>query len=205
MESTEPPHRRQWLRNRRGVIAVALSAGVVTIVATAAWFTAGRTEHRPVEILRVQPIQRPHVVEAETAWLPDNAIVLGVRVGNRYRAYALIAFSKIDEHVVNDLVGGVPVTVTYCNRTDCPRVFTDARGSQPLAVAVGGWVGEPGSGPDGVMLLRVDSSYYFQDTGESLDGWGRLPYSEIEFERTTWKTWRLAHPDTDVYTGPRRE
>jgi hypothetical protein len=127
-----------------------------------------------------------------------------VKLGGRYRAYALSALKKIDEHVVNDVLGGVPVTIAYCNRNGCVRVYSDPRGNRPLPVAVGGWVGEPGSGPDGVMLLRVESNYYMHDSGEALEGFGRFPYSEIEYERTTWGAWKQAHPESDVFAGPVR-
>ena len=162
-----------------------------------------RTDDRPVQILRIQPVQRPFAVDADSTWLPDNARVIGVEVRGRFRAYAISAFTKIDEHVVNDVLGGRPVTVTYCNRTDCARVYTDPNGDRPLAVAVGGWVGESGSGSDGVLLLRIESNYYLQDTGETLEGWGHFPYPEVEFERSTWGR-RQAHPNTDVVAGPKR-
>jgi hypothetical protein len=129
--------------------------------------------------------------------------VIGVTAGNRHRAYAIAALWNIDDHVVNDVVGGVPVTVAYCNRTECTKVFTSPSGNQPLEVAVGGFVGTPGSSLDGAMLLRLGSSYYLQDTGEQLSGWSSFPYPEAEFERTTWGKWRKAHPDTDVVSGPR--
>src|SRR5262245_45976457 len=200
MEQTEPPHRRSWWA-RRGVIAAFLMVGIGT--ATGAWFATRRTDDRRVQFMRIQPVQRPYVVGSDVTWLPDDAAVLGVQAGGRHRAYALSAFGGQDEHVVNDLVGGVPVTVAYCPRTNCAHVYTKPGGNWPLAVAVGGWVGE--SGPDGSMLLRVESSYYSQDTGGALEGWGHFPYPEMEFERTTWGAWRSAHPDTDVVAGPKRE
>jgi hypothetical protein len=200
MELADQPHRQSWW-TRRVTIAAVLLVGIGAAATTGIWFAMRRTDERPVQILRVQPVQRPPVFDVDSTWLTDNAPVLGVEARGRYRAYAISAFTKIDEHVVNDLLGGVPITVAYCNRTECARVYTDPSGNRPLAVAVGGWAGEPGSGPDGVMLLRVESNYYFQDTGETLEGWGHFPYPEITFERTTWGVWRHAHPDTDVFAG----
>ena len=91
-------------------------------------------------------------------------------------------------HVINDVVGQVPVTVSYCNRTDCVRVFTTGDDShQPLDVGVGGFA-------DGKMLLHLAHRNFRQDSRE-------IPLPSLEFERTTWKSWKTAHPDTDVCTS----
>jgi hypothetical protein len=99
-------------------------------------------------------------------------------------------------HVLDDVVGETPVTVTYCNQADCVRVFTaDTRG-EPLPIDLGGWDGN-------AMLLRVDGVFYRQDTGQSkVDGDRRdFPYAPLPFERTTWGAWKAMHPDSDVFTG----
>lgn len=194
----------RWIRGRIGLAAaMGLGLAVVGLAVGFVWVTPDRAAGRPVELLQLHPVRKPLVSPGDLTWLPEKAPVIGVSAGNRHRAYAISAFRNIDDHVVNDVIGGVPVTVTYCNRTGCTKVYTSPSGNQPLEVAVGGWVGPPGSGSDGVMLLRVGSNYYLQDTGEQLSGWTPFPYPEIEFERTTWGKWRKAHPDTDVVTGPR--
>jgi len=195
--------RPRWIRGRI-VIGAIVALAVVAVGVGMFCLTPDRAAGRPVELLKLQPVRKPPVLPAGSAWLPDHASVIGVTVGGRHRAYATSAFDNIDEHVVNDVLGGRPVTVAYCNRTGCTKVYTSPSGNQPLEVAVGGWVGEPGSSASGVMLLRVGSDYYLQDSGELLSGWGRFPYVEIEFERTTWGNWRRSYPDTDVVCGPRR-
>lgn len=203
MEQPEPQRSRpRWIN--RGTIAAILVSSCLAAAVVIAWALSRNIDDRPVQFLRLQPNQKPHVVDGESTWLPKNAPVIGVRVGNRCRAYALSAMKEIDEHVLNDVLGGIPVTVAYCNITGCVRVFSDESRGQPLAVAVGGWVGEPDAGTNGVMLLRLDSRYFYQDSGEALDGMTRFPYSEIDFERTTWGAWRESHPETDVFAGPIR-
>jgi hypothetical protein len=130
--------------------------------------------------------------------LRDNAEVIGVSAAGRHRAYLLQTFLQADSHVYNDLLGAVPLTVTYCDLADCARVFTAPGPAQPLDVAVGGW--------DGVhhrkMLLRVGSIRYWQETGLPLAKAGSpFPYAGMKFVRTTWGHWRKDHPDTDVYVG----
>jgi uncharacterized protein DUF3179 len=191
--------RRRWVR-----IAAGGGIGAIAVVAGLFWLAPDRAAGRPVELLKLQPVIKPPVTPAASTWLPDHAPVIGVTVRDRHRAYATTSFTNIDEHVVNDVVGGRPITVAYCNRTGCTKVYTGSSGNQPLDVAVGGWVGDPGSSANGVMLLRVGADYYLQDSGDCLSGWGRLPYSELAFEQTTWGAWRRAHPDTDVVTGPKQ-
>jgi hypothetical protein len=126
----------------------------------------------------------------------DDAAVVGVLVGGRPRAYLLPALKSINQHVVNDLVAGTPVTVAYCDRSDCVRAYTADTPGVPLSVAVGGWDGK-------VMLLRVGTTFYRHDSGKAIHPGAKeeLPYRPLAFERTSWAAWRKAHPDTDVVTG----
>jgi hypothetical protein len=144
----------------------------------------------------VPGLQRPPARPAALAALPDDAPVVGVMVQGRPRAYLLEAMSKRSNHVLDDVLGETPVTVTYCDQADCVRVFTANTPGVPLPIDLGGWDGD-------AMLLRVDGVFYRQDTGKSkLDGdRGNFPYAPLPFERTTWGAWKAAHPDTDVFTG----
>src|SRR5262249_40992062 len=119
-------------------------------------------------------------------------------------AYVLGAFYSPERHVVNDLLGGKPITVTYCDVTDCLAVFIDPDSKGPLGIAVGGWLGKRERGRYiGSLLLLVGSSRYRQDTGQPLANRDdeSFPYIRKDFVRTTWNEWREAHPDTDVYVG----
>jgi hypothetical protein len=132
-------------------------------------------------------VVQPHAQPAKSAMLGDDAQIVGIEINGTCRAYSLAQMRMPWTHVINDLVGGVPVTVTYCDRTDCLRVFTaDAESPEPLNVGVGGFV-------DGKMLLHVEQRNFIQDSHE-------IPLADLEFERTTWKPWKIAHPETDVCT-----
>jgi hypothetical protein len=147
----------------------------------------------------------PRALDAATAHLPDDTPVIGVVAGGQARAYVLDGFSQIDDHVLNDVVGGLACTVTYCPLSGCTRVFVDRQRGLPLSVAVGGYIDKMGDGTkkDTVMLLRVEESHYFHDTGEALEGEGTFPYPAAEFQETTWGQWRKAHPGTDVVVSAR--
>ena len=158
--------------------------------------------------LEVNGILRPATLEADEARVSDDRVVIGVRVGMMARAYLLSAFGEnnlqfpigrtgiamidaqdeaaLARHVVNDIVGGQPITVTYCGLQQCARVLTEVNRGAPLDVAVGGW--------DDGLLLFIDGSRMPQRS----DG---IPLEDVPFELTTWKEWRDEHPQTDVYVG----
>ncbi|HJZ93047.1 MAG TPA: DUF3179 domain-containing (seleno)protein, partial [Gemmataceae bacterium] len=138
--------------------------------------------------------RQPPAVSAAGAALSDDDTVIGVVAAGRPRAYLLRAMNGGPEnHVINDLVGGTPVSVTYCDLGRCVKVFTDS-GSNPLELKVGGY-------QDGMVLYVGDRSFR-QSTGKSTspEDSGEIPLSRMKFEQTTWKKWREAHPDTDVVT-----
>ncbi|MCI0682398.1 MAG: hypothetical protein L0Y71_09855 [Gemmataceae bacterium] len=53
------------------------------------------------------------------------------------------------------------------------------------------------------MLLKLGADYFYQDTGAAIAGEEErlFPYPDHAYERTIWKEWREAHPDTDVFVG----
>jgi hypothetical protein len=160
-----------------------------------------------VSLVDLPGIQQPPALPAGVVKLPENAPVIGLAAGGRHRAYLLEALAQPEGHIVNDLLGGVPVTVAYCDALDCTRVFTELGATQALDIGIGGWIGHSRHGSlEGSMLLRVGSARYRQDNGRPLEAGAPLfPYTELKFVRQTWQAWRRAHPDTDVYLGVERE
>ena len=147
----------------------------------------------------------PPVVEAATARparmarVRPDARVIGVTVGGRHRAYVVAALSAVRRHVVNDLIGGVPLTVAYCDRTDCATAYTAADRANRLDLAVGGWAE---TDADAGMLVRAGQYRYRQTSGRSIDPDApAFPFAGVVVEKTTWAEWRAAHPDTDVSEG----
>jgi hypothetical protein len=128
----------------------------------------------------------PHE-SARATRAPDGAEVVGVCVNGQYRAFCLSEMGSPHTHVVNDVIDQVPVTVTYCNRSGCVRVFTKADDShRPLDVGVGGF-------SNGQMVLQIDHKNFPQNSDA-------IPLQEMEFERTTWGEWKSAHPDSEICT-----
>ena len=201
----EVSHNREAPRTKWAPLLVG-AATVAAIIGGGAWLGIAedrrqtRTDGLVVHRVELSPQQSPRPIAAFAAPLPEEAPVIGVVAGECARAYSLDAFKDVEDHVLNDVLGGWPLTVTYCPQNGCARVFTSSRGSEPLDIAVGGWVGQPGPEPDvgSVMLLRIGFERYFQDTGESLGGTGEFPFQQSEPEKTTWGKWRSRHPETDV-------
>ena len=131
-------------------------------------------------------IRLPPTVPAEECQLADDAVVIGIQVNDSYRAYSVKAMSSIETHVVNDRVGDQPVSVTYCDRLDCARVLTDTNEKELLTVGVGAWL-------KGEMNLRLNGTFYPQTSKD-------IPLDDLPFVKTTWKSWRTEHPETDVFT-----
>lgn len=146
--------------------------------------------------VRVPAIVTPTVATAEASGLGDDEAVLGVVVGGRARAYRLGAFLDRSRHVVNDVVGDVPVTVSYCDITDCVRVHTGPPGAGPLDMIVAGLYG-------GELAVETRGVKYLQKSGRAIDdpAAATIPHGVLTPERTTWGRWKARHPGTAIYVG----
>jgi hypothetical protein len=131
-----------------------------------------------------EEIQLPESVNADAADLQANEPVIGVVADGIARAYSIKAMSGMSSHVVNDVIGTTPVSVTYCDRTNCARAFTADTPGQPMSLAVGGF-------SDDEMLVRYQEQMYKQSSPD-------IPLTEYECQITTWNAWLEQHPDTKV-------
>jgi hypothetical protein len=140
-------------------------------------------------------IRKPDLVQASKSNLKDDDEVIGIAVDGKHRAYLVSAMSLMQSHVVNDMIGQTPVTVTYCDRNDCAAVFTADELGKPLDVWTMGYL-------DG-LLLRINSDPFFQSTGKfsnpGKEHQRALP--SLPFERMKWKDWVALHPDSEVFVG----
>jgi hypothetical protein len=209
--------KKQGRRSLRGILVLTAVWSLGTSLAVAAllaglffalvagWITlpahpAGSADALPQTNLyyRAAGIQTPPTLSAAAAVsVEDDAEVIGVSAGGHDRAYLVRALSAGPErHVVNDVLGNQAVSVTYCDFTDCCRTFTGGQSGKPLELDVSGWLHQG-------LALRVQDKDYAQATGKCLsnEGGDPLPYQEWPHQRMTWKAWRDAHPNTDLYVG----
>jgi hypothetical protein len=129
-------------------------------------------------------VDRPAAISADEATVPDDAEVIGVTADGQSRAYLVSALSGMTTHITNDLLGDVPVSVTYCDRTDFARAFTSSEPGQLVNLSLQGWV-------DGEMSLLVNNQGY-RHSGTD------IPLEDYPFERMTWGEWKRKHADTTL-------
>jgi len=145
-------------------------------------------------------ITRPPALGADEAGLDPNEEVIGVAVGGKARAYRLRAFLDPSSHIVNDLIEQTPVSVAYCDISDCTRVYTGPKGGGPLDIAQAGL-------RDGDMVVKIGGVPISHKSGTPIDPTAGPPSARYELlptTRMTWGEWRRLHPDTDVYVGERK-
>jgi hypothetical protein len=143
-----------------------------------------------------------HLPAAEARHLrPDDAVV-GVEVGPDARAYPIRILER--HEVVNDVLGGVPVAVTYCPLCDSALVvrrdpdFDPARSGETLTLGISGYLFD-----SDVLLYDAETeSFWQQITGRAVVGpqTGRQ-LTVLEAARTTWAAWRQAKPHTTVLSS----
>lgn len=198
------PASKKWGKR---VMVTGLLTFIVAMFSSMAWavFVVDE-EPRPKSAfeaftMRVAGVRRPKTVPASEARIHRDAKVIGIVVGGRARAYLVKSFDPVpglrhELHVVNDLIAGIPVSVTHCVRTGCTRVYSSTPSSEPLPIEFGGWSGTG-------LLLSVENTFYDQQTGVPMNDGSVFPYPEKEFVSTTWEEWLESHPDTDLYQGAR--
>ena len=135
----------------------------------------------------VPGIQQPVMLTVAEAQVADDEPVIGVQIGGQARAYLLRAMSAMSSHVVNDLIGEVPLSVTYCDQTECARVLVSKERGKPIALSTGGFM-------NGQMAVRLLEEMYEQMSPD-------LPLDDLPFQRLSWGEWKAAHPGTVIFVG----
>ncbi|MCI0640350.1 MAG: DUF3179 domain-containing protein [Gemmataceae bacterium] len=141
-------------------------------------------------------VDNPNATPADQAMLSDDAEVAGIVVNGRACAFLIAELSRINSHVVNDVLAGTPVTVTFCNKNNCLKAFTSKEHSDPLPLGLGGWHGNG-------LILRYADKMYAQENGRQVGSHehSTLPFAGFPVERMTWKEWRAKHTASDVVIG----
>ena len=101
---------------------------------------------------------------AEVRDLAPNEPVIGLEIGDDARAYPLRIL--IWHEIVNDVVGGRPVTVTYCPLCNSAVVFDRRVGERFLDFGTTGKL----RNSDLIMYDRQTESWWQQFTGEAIVG-----------------------------------
>jgi hypothetical protein len=143
----------------------------------------------------IPPIDAPQfvsVADAE-AWLRPVEPVIFVQVGDDARAYPLQILTW--HEIVNDTVGGAPLTVTFCPLCNTAIAFERTLGERVLDFGTTGRLRYSNL----IMYDRQTESWWQQATGEAILG-------ELTGERLTlypatiiaWADFMAQHPDGSV-------
>jgi hypothetical protein len=141
----------------------------------------------------IPSIDRPKFVSAEESGLQSGDLVLGLEINGDVRAYPLDIL--VWHEIVNDVVGGEPVAVTYC-----PLCFTN----QVFERTIEGEVVEFGTSgklynSNLVMYDRSTESYWSQAMSQAIVGERAGHVLErVPFDVAFWEDWKSIHPDTKV-------
>lgn len=155
----------------------------------------------------IPPLEFPaqETAEEAAAWINDGDEVIGVEINGDVRAYPIriIAWHEM----VNDTVGGVPVSLAYCTLCGSAILYDGRVGSDVYRFGTSGMLYRSNK----LMYDRTTRTLWNQFTGEP--AWGPLVGSGVRLKAlpvvyTTWGDWRAAHPESTVMsidTGFRRD
>lgn len=144
----------------------------------------------------IPPIDEPNYGEvAEGDWLQANDPVLGYVAGDHAYAYP---FKIMNFHeIVNDVLGGVPVLVSYCPLCRSAIVYDRQIDGQVLSFGNTSALYES----DLVMVDRNTGSYWWQVPGRAIVGpLTGTQLTVLPSRVATWSDWVEDHPDTLVLT-----
>ncbi|MGA8850319.1 MAG: DUF3179 domain-containing protein [Aeromicrobium sp.] len=145
----------------------------------------------------IPPIDDPTFESAgEVDWLEDNEPVLSLTVGGETRAYPLRVMTW--HEIVNDVVGGVPVAVTYCPLCNSGVAFERTVGDRGVfSFGTSGLL----YADNLVMYDRQTESLWPQLTGQA--SVGHLTGTQLEaipMGTVSWSEFRRAEPTAKVLT-----
>lgn len=144
----------------------------------------------------IPALTNPKLIEAEKAdYLNNKDLVFGVEINGDARAYPL---RIMDWHeMLNDVVGGQPVSLAYCTLCRSGILFDTKVGDRTFTFGSSGLLYRSNK----LMYDRETESLWMTIPGEPVSG--RLANSGIKLKRlpvvvTTWQDWREKHPKTSV-------
>jgi hypothetical protein len=144
----------------------------------------------------IPPIDRPVYGEVGAGdWMEPGDLVVGYIAGGQAYAYP---FKILNYHeIVNDVLDGVPVLISYCPLCRSAIVYDRRVGDQLLSFGNTSALYES----DLAMVDRNTGSYWWQVAGRAIVG--PLTDSELDplpSEVATWVDWASRHPETLVLT-----
>ena len=131
----------------------------------------------------------------DSNFMSDSDTVIGLEINGQAKAYPL--FILVWHEIVNDVVGGTPVSVTYCPLCYTNQVFERVIDGQEVEFGTSGKLYNSNL----LMYDRFTESYWSQALGMAVTGeLSGYQLNLIPFDVITWGDWKKIHPDTLVLT-----
>lgn len=142
----------------------------------------------------IPAIDRPQFVGADAAgFMDDDDLVLGITAAGVERAYPTFILNR--HEIVNDVIAGTPVAVTWCPLCGSGLAFERVVAGAAVEFGVSGVLNES----DLVMYDRKTESLWQQISGRAFIGPSRgRTLTAYPTAMTTWGEWRRVHPTTEV-------
>ncbi|RMF76509.1 MAG: DUF3179 domain-containing protein [Chloroflexi bacterium] len=114
----------------------------------------------------IPPIDNPQFesIEAASDWLVDQSPVISLEHNGVARAYPLAIMTR--HEVLNDVIGGDPIVVSFCPLCNSALAFNRVVDGQTLRFGVSGFL----RNSDLIMWDRQTQSWWQQFTGEAIVG-----------------------------------
>jgi hypothetical protein len=140
----------------------------------------------------IAPIDEPRFgdVSLGNEWLNDEEPVIFFEHNGDARAYPLRIMTQ--HEIVNDVVGGIPVTVTFCPLCNSAIVFDRRLDGEVLDFGTSGNL----RNSDLIMWDRQTESWWQQFTGEAIVG--SLTGKKLQFLTATiisWEDFKVSRPE----------
>lgn len=141
----------------------------------------------------IPPIDEPRFIDADAAdFLSGDEPVFGLRHRGEVKAYPQKVL--VWHEIVNDMVGGEPLAVTYCPLTGTVVAFASPPGEAWTFGTTGRLVNS-----NLLMYDRQTDSEWPQILGVAISGPRKgTRLDTVPLVWTTWRAWRTTHPDTLV-------
>jgi hypothetical protein len=207
MDPTRRHNRRQFVKGAAalGVVAAGAGAGIWRLLAGGDGSTPpgeGVTLDRlAANVVSGGPgkdgipaIDEPQFITAtEADFLTDEEMIFGIVAGEEARAYPQLVL--VWHEIVNDVIAGEPVSVTYCPLTGSVVALRGSANGEPLTFGTTGKLVNSNL----LMYDRVTDSEWPQLLARAISGVQKgARLQEVPLVWSRWRDWRVAHPGTLV-------
>ncbi|RME42585.1 MAG: DUF3179 domain-containing protein [Chloroflexi bacterium] len=148
----------------------------------------------------IQAITSPAFDSVDEAqpYMRSDEQVIGLALNGDVRAYPINILSR--HEIVNDVVGGEPVAITWCPLCYSALVFSRRVNGRELTFGVSGKLYENNL----IMYDHQTESLWSQLLGQAVAGSLRGARLALKTaSQTTWENWRVEHPDSLVLSKPK--